>query len=73
MCGVAQVVFRILVSLSIEGRAIKCLNLVYLPFRSENNERPTRVGRYWIQARDQFGLYGDNQNIEKKYIKNEKQ
>ena len=31
-----------------------------------------RVGRYWIQIRDQVGLYGDTHKIEKNYIKNEK-
>ena len=29
-----------------------------------------RVGRYWIQARDQVGVYGDTYNIEKNDIKN---
>ena len=31
----------------------------------------TRVVRYWIQARDQVGLYSDTHNIEQTYIKNE--
>ena len=29
-----------------------------------------RVGRYWIQARDQVGLYWDTHIIEKNYVKN---
>ena len=28
-----------------------------------------RVGRYWIQARDQVGLYGDTHNIKKMTLK----
>ena len=40
---VPQVVFRFLMALLIEGRAIMCVNLVYPPSRSENNERHTAL------------------------------